>query len=213
MAERWTFNKSATFTGDFLPKLMPQHRQGTLDGACGFYCVSMILDYFDICDPAGDFDDSRTRLAKFLNSFQQTPLLTKGLTENEVRSVTEYFGAYRLTTEVGRITDFRDMRLFVRKLSARAIPAILRFQLHDGSKPYDHYAVTVGTGDNAIFLMDPARDAPKGVLYNNLVRSKRKDSMWDISGMRVRTLGPCLALYPESWCVDPAEMWGPNPGG
>jgi hypothetical protein len=171
----------------------------------------MILDYFDICDPAGHFDDSRTRLAKFLNSFQQRPLLTKGLTENEVLSVTEYFGAERLTTEVERITDFRGMSLFVRKLSARAIPAILRFQIHYGSKSFDHYAVTVGTGDEAIFLMDPAREAPEGALYNNKVLSKRKDSIWDISGRRVRILGPCLALYPESWCVDQKEMWGPEP--
>lgn len=73
-----------TFTGDFLPKLLPHHRQGTLDSDCGFYCVSMILDYFEICDPIKDIQDGRTSLSRYLRQFNQRGLLNKGLTENEV---------------------------------------------------------------------------------------------------------------------------------
>ena len=46
MVDDWNFRRE-TFTGAFLPKLVPYQRQGMLDGASGFYCVSMILDCFD----------------------------------------------------------------------------------------------------------------------------------------------------------------------
>lgn len=209
MANEWRFKNTATFTGDFLPKLMPHHRQGTLDGACGFYCVSMILDYFDVCDPSTHARNSRTRLAQFLDSFDSRPLLTNGLTVPEVRSVAKYFGSVQLRDQFIAVADFWSLRKSILELSGQAIPAILRFR-YQGMKPNDgHYAITTGTGQNSIYLMDPAIDAPEGALYNNFLRAYRKDSIFDQGGSRVIDLGPCVAIWPTGFRTDSDELWGP----
>ena len=203
MAKKSDFSRGiftrGILTGDFLPKLMPHHRQGTLDGACGFYCLSMILDYFELCDPNKEVADRRTRLGKYLASLQRSSLLVKGLYERELRNVTEFFSSQGLQVEQTDASDFGQLKDFVECLSRQAVPRILRFQIDDGSKRYDHYGVTVGTDRYKIFLMDPALDAQEGSLYNNYLCSRRRDSVWDIVKRRVISMGPCLAIHPGSF--------------
>ncbi len=71
---------------DFLPTFMPHQQQGSLDGACAFYCAAMILEYDHLADPAREVRDRRTRIARLLQRLApQDPLLGKGLRPAQLR--------------------------------------------------------------------------------------------------------------------------------
>jgi hypothetical protein len=165
----------------------------------------MILDYFELCDPGRDLADGRTRLGKYLVSLQKSSLLVKGLYEHELLSIAEFFTPQRLQVQRQDVSDFGKLKDFVENLSRQAVPGILRFQIDDGSKLYDHYGVTVGTGRYKIFLMDPALDAQEGSLYNNYLHSQRSARVRDKANCRVISMGPCLAIHPESF--QPSGDW------
>lgn len=197
----WAFTKG-TITGDFLPKLVPHHRQGTLDGACGFYCLSMILDYFELCDPSHDIQDGRTRLSRYLRQLGRNDLLNKGLSEIEIHRVARFFTPRRIKSDFGPASGFGAIKKWVQGQCGQGIPAILMFQPKDGPC---HYAVTVGTGADKIFLIDPAFDAPEGTLYNRWLRFQRRGVIWDNFGQRIENVGPCSAVYPEG--IDIGDVW------
>jgi hypothetical protein len=172
MATEWMFKRKGCWVGDFLPKLIGHQRQGTLDGACGFYCVSMILDYFEVCTPEVSLD-GRSRLAKYLTSITESPLLRGGLLERELRRVEEFFPGAQLTHDQQPATDFNTVLQTVHRWVSEAKPGILRYSYRDGRDVGAQYVVTVGTGERSIYLMDPGLPAAEGSLYNNYITNNR----------------------------------------
>lgn len=210
MLQPWTtFVRPAKWVGDFLPKLVPHQQQGTLDGACGFYCVSMILDYWEVCDPE-NVSDGRTSLARFLKEVSSGPLLNKGLTLRELMTVIEFFTPTKMGFKIKEVSDPSRALSYVQTLVSEAKPAILKYQVAE--QKYAHYSVTVGTGDKRIFLMDPAFPAVEGSLYNNKIVWSRRDHMWDINNLKITDIGPCAAIYREGFEPDQESLWLPRRG-
>jgi hypothetical protein len=54
--------------------LLNHQWQGSLDRACGFYCLAMILDYFELAR-ADDLDRTRRELRRAANALDIDPML------------------------------------------------------------------------------------------------------------------------------------------
>lgn len=186
-------------TRNFLPKLMPHHRQGTLDGACGFYCVSMILNYFEICDPERDVSDRRTNISRLLQHLSQgQPLLEKGLSRKQLKKeVLRFSPRLPMTFKERASGDPEQLRKFIRGRVRKAVPTILAYSGAD----YRHFAVTVGADQETIYLMDPAENWVDGMIYNEslkLYRYRGRVQARDSKGTPVQ-VGPCIAFCPKGW--------------
>ena len=194
--------KRGTFLGDFLLKLVPHHRQGELDGACGFFCVSMILDYFELCNPALDVRNPETKLSRWLRTFDRKDLLNEGLTEPEIHTVASHFTSKKMISSFAPHSSFRAINNWIYQHCAEGVPAILMFRPENG---VHHYAVTVGTGAKRIFLMDPAADAPEVTLYNGWLSYQGRGVISDNYGVPIVELGPCSVVYQETLFI--GEEW------
>ena len=141
-------------------------------------------------------------LSRSLRQLDRNDLLNKGLTESEVHRVASVFTPKRIKSDFGPASGFGAIKKWVQGQCARGIPSILTFQPKEGP---GHYAVTVGTGPDKIFLVDAADDAPEGTLYNGWLTSQRGGVIRDNFGKRIANVGPCSAVYPEG--IDIGEEW------
>ncbi|GEM_PF-6751098 len=191
--------QEGVLTKNFLPKLMPHHRQGTLDGACGFYSVSMILDYFGICNPGKDVGDRRTNTSRLLQHLSRDqPLLEKGLHLKELQEVVTFFPKTPLRFRHKASGNLEQLRRFLRSRVRRGIPAILSYS---GGPDYQHFAVVVGVDRESIYLMDPGENHSDGMLYNEWLRLYRHGGRLkakDSCETPVQ-VGACIAFWPKGW--------------
>ena len=209
------FFERGILSGEFLPKLMPHMRQGDIDGACGFYSMTMILDYFELCDPAVDLQDGRESLSRYLTGLQARQLITRGLGSRQLTEASNYFHQIEVEQIVSRSepSAFEEVQQTIGQQIGRATPCVVRFVSGSpDSKSIDHYAVAVGCGTKSIFLVDAAKDASEGTLFNNRLVSNKKGIVYDIDGWRVESVGPCFRVAPTSFEAKP-EHWLPLPWG
>jgi hypothetical protein len=131
----------------FLPKLMPHHQQGTLDGACGFYCVSMILDYFRLCSPEDEVADRRTRFSRLLQRLcKGDPFLEKGLSVSQINKALTFFniakGRFPRFDEHKEYHDPKTLLRFMKRHIRRGRPAMLLYT--SPGTTIGHFVVVVG---------------------------------------------------------------------
>lgn len=175
MGETWKFKREATFTGDFLPKLMPHYRQGDVDKACGFYCLAMILQYFEVSAAK----DPQQWLRGTLSTLGSAIGFDRGLYQNELLRIVGMFPELDLFKRSPRPINFQSTRDFVEDIASKGIPGVLFYRIEGDNKGYNHYAVTVGAGVDKIFLMDPGINAHIGSLYNNWIQVDQDGILWD----------------------------------
>src|SRR3990172_5448230 len=122
MADTVEFNRGPLMR-DFLTKVMPYYWQGTLDGACGVYCVCMILDYFEVCDPRREALRKSTILGRRLAKLGE-PLVKSGLRPGELQDILEAYPNTPLKTKRRRIvgSSFSGARKVAKDLVEREVP-------------------------------------------------------------------------------------------
>ena len=155
------------------------YKQGDLDGACGAYSLSMVLNIlgvFEADDIYKDSDehDKRTVQWKLIKALNEKGLFPNGLDPEEMEEiVTRNYSKHVSFSFMGEKTSIPDV---VRNSIDENVPVILEISFNK----YDwHWIVAVGYEFDeknniiALLTLDPGSESPRYTLWNGILYTKR----------------------------------------
>lgn len=155
------------------------YKQGDLDGACGAYSISMVLNMlgvFEADDLYSDKEyDRRTAEWKLIKALNDNGLYRDGLTSCTIKTIlTENYSKY---VDVQCINKDYDIIDTVKKWIDSNIPVILGIS-YDSKRGHWIVAVGYALDDDCeltdILTLDPGNDSPKYSLWNGILNVKKE---------------------------------------
>lgn len=150
-------------------------RQGDLDGACGVYSISMLLNILGVfeAEEMNSSSDGDARYAewKLIKALNEYGLYRGGLRSDEIQEIlTKTYSKY-VSVQVATKEDYNLIDL-VKNYIDKNIPTILGINY---DKMNGHWIVAVGyavdENENitAILTLDPGNDSPKYSMWNGII--------------------------------------------
>ena len=154
------------------------YTQGDLDGACGAYSLSMVLNILGVFE-ADELltpthkQNKRTDEWKLIKALNQWGLYRDGLKSSDIRTILKKYYSDVVSVYIPRLEKNRkDVPEKVKYWIDQNIPVILRinYNSEDG-----HWIVVVGyaldeNGDyTSILTLDPGADTPRYCLWNGIL--------------------------------------------
>lgn len=162
-------------------------KQGTLDGACGAYCVTMALDILGLIDAGqiaeGEKGDS-VEQNKFLKAINDRGLYPNGLSTNEaVKMVNEFF-INKAEAQPYYFKKFKDEENYLQRMIDALdddCPVMLSFNYPKGKdNEGGHWVVAVGyeydehDDVKKLLLLDPSGEEPSMAPWNAYIKLNEK---------------------------------------
>lgn len=155
-------------------------KQGDLDGACGAYSVSMILNILGVFEADELFSDTeydrRTAEWKLIKALNEQGLYRDGLNSDEIQNILIKNYSKYVVAQCADKSE-HDIIELTKSWLDNNVPVMLRvgFNSREG-----HWIVAVGYALNEngeltdILTLDPGNDSPKYSLWNGILNIKKQ---------------------------------------
>lgn len=162
-------------------------KQGTLDGACGAYCVTMALDILGLIDAEqiaeGEKGDS-VEQNKFLKAINDRGLYPNGLSTNEVVKIVNEIFIKKAEAQPYYFKKFKDEENYLQRIINALdddYPIMLSFFFPKREESEGgHWAVAVGyeydehDDVKKLLLLDPSGEEPSMAPWNAYIKLNDK---------------------------------------
>lgn len=154
------------------------YKQGDLDGACGAYSISMVLNILGVFEADNLYSDSDSEKVdnrkaewKLINALNEQGLYRDGLDSSDIQEIlSENYSKY-VTTQCS-IKKEHDLVELAKAWLDKNNPVIIRISYDNNNS---HWVVVVGyTIDEynnvcALLTLDPGNDSPTYCLWNGIL--------------------------------------------
>lgn len=155
-------------------------KQGDLDGACGAYSVSIVLNILGVFEADELYSDKeydkRTAEWKLIQALNEQGLYRDGLDSREIQDLlTQNYSKY-VAVQCAEKSEYDIIKLTKKWLDDN-VPVILRIAYNTKN---GHWIVAVGYAldENGrmtdILTLDPGNDSPKYSLWNGILSTKKE---------------------------------------
>lgn len=158
------------------------YKQGDLDGACGAYSISIVLNLLGVFEADNLYSDSDSEKVdnrkaewRLINALNEQGLYRDGLDSSEIQEIlSENYSKY-VTTQCA-IKKEHDLVELATAWLDKNIPAIVRISYDNNNS---HWVVAVGYGIDenenvcALLTLDPGNDSPTYCLWNGILDLKK----------------------------------------
>lgn len=158
------------------------YKQGDLDGACGAYSLSMVLNILGVFE-ADELltpthkQNKRTEEWRLIKALNQWGLYQDGLKSSDIRNILKKYYSEVVSVFVPRIEKGEKISEQIKYWIDQNVPVILRinYNSEDG-----HWIVVVGyaldeNGNyTSILTLDPGADTPRYCLWNGILELEKE---------------------------------------
>lgn len=158
------------------------YKQGDLDGACGAYSLSMVLNILGVFE-ADELltpthkQNKRTEEWRLIKALNQWGLYQDGLKSSDIRNILKKYYSEVVSVYVPRIEKGEKISEQIKYWIDQNVPVILRinYNSEDG-----HWIVVVGyaVDENgnytSILTLDPGADTPRYCLWNGILELEKE---------------------------------------